>query len=294
MKSLKIRTEELEGANKLLHVEIAHRKQVEAALNKALEGLKQTQAQLVQSGKLSSIGELAAGVAHELNQPLMVIRGHTQMLIRKCKTDADNYEDLEMIEKNTERLMKIINHLREFSRQSEADHTLLDVTRMIHNSFLMVEEQLRLKEIEVEMKLVQDLPKVRGAANQIEQVILNLITNARDAIEQQRRDQKGSDKPADISKKQVDRLTVETRFKNSSHNRVEILVRDTGAGIPEGIVDKIFDPFFTTKDVGEGTGLGLSISYGIIKDHKGEIEVAETGPEGTTFRVSLPIGAESV
>ena len=144
------------------------------------------------------------------------------------------------------------------------------------------------------MKLVQDLPKVRGAANQIEQVILNLITNARDAIEQQRRDQKGSDKPADISKKQVDRLTVETRFKNSSHNRVEILVRDTGAGIPEGIVDKIFDPFFTTKDVGEGTGLGLSISYGIIKDHKGEIEVAETGPEGTTFRVSLPIGAESV
>jgi len=282
--NLERRTLDLEGANKLLTKEIDNRKQAEIALNEAYEELKQTQAQLIQAAKLSSIGELSAGVAHELNQPLMVIRGHAQMLLKKLSPEMDFYEEMELIEKNTKRLMRIINHLRIFSRQSDANFMALDVNNVIENAFLMIAEQLRLKEIEIDQKLNPDLPEVRGDENQLEQVLLNLITNARDAIEQ--RKESDSD-TSTVSKK----LAVETRYAESNGKYVEILVSDTGCGIQKEDVHKIFDPFFTTKDVGSGTGLGLSISYGIIQDHMGNIEVSETGSEGTTFCIKLPIAS---
>jgi two-component system cell cycle sensor histidine kinase/response regulator CckA len=282
LNNLERRTLELEGANKLLTTEIDNRKQAEVALNEAYEELKQTQAQLVQSAKLSSIGELSAGVAHELNQPLMVIRGHAQMLLRQLTPEMDFYEEMELIEKNTKRLMRIINHLRVFSRQSDTNFMALDVNNVIENAFLMIAEQLRLKEIGIDQKLNPALPEVRGDENQLEQVLLNLITNARDAIEQ-RNESDGDTSTA--SKK----LAVETRYAESNGEYVEILVSDTGCGIPKEDAHKIFDPFFTSKAVGSGTGLGLSISYGIIQDHKGNIEVSETGPEGTTICVKLPV-----
>ena len=284
LNNLERRTLDLEGANKLLTTEIDNRKQAEVALNEAYEELKQTQAQLIQSAKLSSIGELSAGVAHELNQPLMVIRGHAQMLLRQLTPEMDFYEEMELIEKNTKRLMRIINHLRVFSRQSDTNFMALDVNNVIENAFLMIAEQLRLKEIEIDQKLNPDLPEVRGDENQLEQVLLNLITNARDAIEQ-RKESDGD--TSTVSKK----LAVETRYAESNGKYVEILVSDTGCGIQKEDVHKIFDPFFTTKDVGSGTGLGLSISYGIIQDHKGNIEVSETGPEGTTICIKLPIAS---
>ena len=282
LNNLERRTLDLEGTNKLLTKEIDNRKQAEVALNEAYEELKQTQAQLIQSAKLSSIGELSAGVAHELNQPLMVIRGHAQMLLRQLTPEMDFYEEMELIEKNTKRLMRIINHLRVFSRQSDTNFMALDVNNVIENAFLMIAEQLRLKEIEIDQKLNPDLPEVRGDGNQLEQVLLNLITNARDAIEQR--------KESDGDKSTVsNKLAVETRYAESNGKYVEILVSDTGCGIRKEDVHKIFDPFFTTKDVGSGTGLGLSISYGIIQDHQGNIEVSETGPEGTTICIKLPI-----
>ena len=312
-------------------------------LEKAYKELKSTQAQLIQSGKLSSIGELASGVAHELNQPLTVIRGNAQLIQRNLQRGELNVEKLseqiEPINRNTKRMMNIISHLRTFSRQSQSDFQPVDVNKIVDNCFLMVGEQLRLRNIDVERNLNSDLPMINGDANQLEQVFLNLITNARDAItsiaERRIRDgnlkknktnsefkgrleiisriwKKGNTWPRPGLHKSGDRkmemkgqynqedtqitshLPIQSRSRDweggqQSKDFIEILVRDNGGGIPADIVDKIFDPFFTTKEVGKGTGLGLSISYGIIEDHKGKIEVVETGTEGTTFRVKLPV-----
>lgn len=268
-------------------------------LEKAYEDLRSTQAQLVQSGKLSSIGELASGVAHELNQPLMVIRGNSQLIQRKLQKNELNGEELsehtESIIRNTKRMMNIINHLRTFSRQSQKTFSPVDINRIIEDSFLMVGEQLRIRDIDVKWHLKSKLPMINGDANQLEQVFLNLVTNARDAISS--KVECGMEN-ADLTSDGRDvafkgKLEIITRSGEKDHPQakdfVEILLRDNGGGIPADTVDKIFDPFFTTKEVGKGTGLGLSISYGIIEDHGGEIHVADTGTQGTTFRVRLPV-----
>ncbi len=266
--------------------DVTDRNLAEESLKKAYQELKQTQSQLVQSGKLASIGELAAGVAHELNQPLMVIRGNAQLIQRniskgKLKIE-DMHKQIEPIEKNTKRMMTIINHLRAFSRQSKAEYYALNVNNVIEESFLMVGEQLRLRNIEVKKSLDPKLPQIKGDTNQLEQVFLNLITNARDAI----MEKYGNEKPMNGNTESIEIITKPSATDDSL---IEILFKDSGNGIKEKDQTNIFDPFYTTKEVGKGTGLGLSISYGIINDHKGQIEVAETGPEGTMFKVTLPI-----
>ena len=142
----------------------------------------------------------------------------------------------------------------------------------------MVGEQLRLRSIGLELQLLEELPRISGSAVQMEQVFLNLITNAKDAIESQGKGRKGAGG-----------INIMTRLFENETKWVEILVKDTGEGISEKNLDRIFEPFFTTKEVNKGTGLGLSISYGIIKEHEGTIDVTETGAEGTTFRVRLPV-----
>ena len=281
-----------------------------AELNEKTKELTSTQAQLIQSGKLASIGELASGVAHELNQPLMVIRGTAQYIRRILGKNDCEFDELirqiEPIEKNTKRMMNIISHLRIFSRQSQLDFQPVDVNKILENCFLIVGEQLLLRNIEAEKRFAVDLPTIKGDANQLEQVFLNLITNARDAIDDCREEMN------DLSVEQVNykgKIEITTRLNNghqvsetskektnahypipqSHHNCVEIFVKDTGKGIPSEYSDKIFDPFFTTKDIGKGTGLGLSISYEILKDHQGEIEAVDTGSNGTTFRIGLLI-----
>jgi two-component system, NtrC family, sensor kinase len=281
--------------------DITERKRSGEALKKSYDDLKNLQARLIQSGKLASIGELAAGVAHELNQPLMIIRTTAQLMLRKqSKNSLDTVkllENLNSIEKNTKRMMNIINHLRTFSRQTKSEFTPVSVNKIIQDSFLMIGEQLSLRNIEVIQDLSNDLPKVQGDANQLEQVFLNLLTNARDAI--LTRDENvgwitivtryavgnHQSTPAEYSKDS----TGQAITNQQSRGFIEILVRDSGGGIPQETLKDIFDPFYTTKEVDKGTGLGLSISYGIIQDHKGEIDVAETGLEGTTFRISLPV-----
>ena len=280
------------------------RKQAEFSLKEAYEELKKTQVQLIQSGKLASIGELAAGVAHELNQPLMVIRGNAQLVQRSIQKGKGNVDDLakllEPVNRNTKRMMNIINHLRTFSRQTQTEYRGIDVNKIIEDSFLMLGEQLRLRNVEISKELGVGLPKIKGDANQLEQVILNLIANARDAVETRdegRQTKDDSVQGRDEYIKLIEIITKKGEFPNQqttidapqSENFVEILVKDNGGGIPVDKVNKIFDPFFTTKEVGKGTGLGLSISYGIIKDHKGEIKIEETGAKGTTFRIRLPI-----
>lgn len=266
--------------------DVTDRNLAEESLKKAYQELKHTQSQLVQSAKLASIGELAAGVAHELNQPLMVIRGNAQLIQRNIAkgklTMEDMLRQMEPIERNTKRMMNIINHLRTFSRQSKTDFYPLDINKVIEDSFMMIGEQLRLRNIEITQSLDRELPRVKGEANQLEQVFLNLITNARDAI---------ADKEQGQETKSGDgnRIEIITRVSEENSQFVEILLKDSGNGIQKQHQAKIFDPFYTTKEVGKGTGLGLSISYGIICDHNGKIEIAETGPDGTTFRVRLPI-----
>jgi signal transduction histidine kinase len=179
-------------------------------------------------------------------------------------------------------MMTIINHLRAFSRQSKAEYYALNVNNVIEESFLMVGEQLRLRNIEVKKSLDPELPNIKGDTNQLEQVFLNLITNARDAI----MEKYGNEKPMNGNTESIEIITKPSATDDSL---IEILFKDSGNGIKEKDQTNIFDPFYTTKEVGKGTGLGLSISYGIINDHKGQIEVAETGPEGTMFKVTLPI-----
>jgi C4-dicarboxylate-specific signal transduction histidine kinase len=280
------RTEVLSRTNEKLRTEISMRREVEKALRKSYDELRNVQSQLVQSGKLASIGELAAGVAHELNQPLMVVRTTVQNSIRQQRKNALNaatlLKNLNFIEKNTKRMMNIINHLRTFSRQTEREFVPVNVNETIQNAFLMIGQQLSQKNIEVIRDFSEGLPNVLGDVNQLEQVFLNLLANGRDAV--QSRVEAGGG-IVELQKK----IVITTHVSEEAKEAVEILFKDTGSGIPQEALNNIFDPFFTTKGVGEGTGLGLSISYGIIQDHKGVIDVAETGPEGTTFRIRLPM-----
>jgi PAS domain S-box-containing protein len=259
-------------------LDIRSRKRAEYWLEQAYQEIQQTQVQLIQTAKLASIGELAAGVAHELNQPLMVIRTTAQMMQRAFQKQTLTLPDVathaQSIERNTGRMMHIINHLRTFSRQAPTQFTTVNLNQVVTDMLLLIGEQLRVRNIVVATHFAPDLPTVEGDANQLEQVVLNLVLNAKDAM---------------LSVPQPNhQLTLMTRCALAPANTVELLVQDSGCGIPAEYLDKIFDPFFTTKEVGKGTGLGLSISYGIIKEHHGEILVAETGPTGTTFLLRFP------
>ena len=274
--------EKLTAKNDELNRTIKDLKDAEKRYRSAYETLKETQAQLVQSGKLAAIGQLAAGVAHELNQPLMVARTHVQLVLRGLDKKTLSLEDLrdriQPIEKSTKRMMNIINHLRTFSRQSHEAFLPVDVNSVVKDCLLMIGEQLRVHNVDLKLELAGHLPKVMGNANQLEQVLLNVSTNARDAVLEVRTDEN-----------ETGVIEVITRIFGKQPEWVEVLVTDTGKEIPSKDLDRIFEPFFTTKAVGKGTGLGLSISHGIVKEHQGEIEVLETGPGGTTFRIRLPV-----
>jgi len=272
-----IRLRETETLSRL----VEKHKRTEKELRKANQELNDKHIQLIQTAKLASLGELSAGVAHELNQPLMVIRSTSQIMLRKFdKLSSEQIrEQLTIIERNTKRMMNIINHLRTFSRQTRSEMIAADVNRIIEDAFLMIGEQLRLRNIGVEKKFEPNLSSCYGNPNQLEQVFLNLIANAKDAIIEKMTHEK------DFTGK----LEIITRESSDNQQAIEILFKDNGTGISSDYRNKLFDPFFTTKEVGQGTGLGLSISYGIIKDHKGSIDVMETSSEGTTFRIMLPL-----
>jgi nitrogen-specific signal transduction histidine kinase len=273
---------ELKIINEHLEEIVEHRTR---KLESAMVDLKNTQAQLIQSGKLASIGELAAGVAHELNQPLMVIRGNAQLMARMHNKSQDIADQLpayfDTVERNTKRMILIINHLRSFSRQSGTERQSVDINQVINNAFLMVGEQLRLHNIETVLSLAEKLPPVKGNPYQLEQVVLNLLTNARDAIESYQPSGNGYRRPKQIK--------ITTRLKKNPVKAVEIRFSDTGCGIRQEDKEKIFDPFFTTKAVGKGTGLGLSITYGILQEHNGSLDVVAYEPGQTTFSIILPV-----
>ena len=237
------------------------------------QALKDANLRLMESEKMSALGQLGAGIAHEVKNPLTSIRGYAQMGQRKLPHDHPLNEYFRTIEKETDRSLEILKNLLRFSRQETAEMTLIDLNAVVADTVKLVSHQLMMKEVRVDPRLWTQALHINGNANQMEQVLLNLCINAGDAMEG-----KGGGT-----------ITVTTDVVNG--NVARIRVADTGSGIPPEIVKKIFDPFFTTKPVGKGTGLGLSVSYGIVKDHKGEIGVESKVGEGTTFIIRIPFAA---
>jgi two-component system NtrC family sensor kinase len=239
-------------------------------LNMRERALLDAQAQLIQSEKLAAFGQLGAGIAHEVKNPLAGILGIAQLAMRGADRDSPLQKDLSIIEKEARRCKMIIENLLKFARQEKVAHEQVVINRMLEDTAALLNHQLGIHLVRLETELSPDLPPVTGNANQLQQVVMNLIINAQQAME----GQKG---------------TVRVTSSRPLPGWVEIRVSDTGPGIPKEIQAKLFEPFFTTKPAGKGTGLGLSVSYGIIKDHKGEIRVESEPGEGATFIIHLPV-----
>ena len=239
--------------------------------------------QLIQTSKMATLGEMATGVAHELNQPLSVIKTASNFLIKKVRKNEAIQDEIlktlaEEIDGHVDRAARIINHMREFGRKSDIEREKVRVNEALEKALEIFNQQLKLREINVVKELQKDLPPILANPNRLEQVFINLLINARDAI-----DEKSGKADQECVAKEI---FLRTSLKNGM---VNVEVKDTGTGIPKPILDKIFEPFFTTKNVGKGTGLGLSISYGILQDYGGRIKVETTEGEGSTFIIQFPV-----
>ncbi|MGD2028981.1 MAG: ATP-binding protein [Desulfobacterales bacterium] len=245
--------------------------------------LKRVQEQLTQAQKMESIGQLAAGVAHEINTPLGIILGYAQLLLEDVEADGQIYADIKTIEKQAKICRKIVADLLKFSRSMESIVTAIDINQSIEEVVAVLEHTFKLERVIIERNYGSSLPPVMADSEKLKQVFVNLLNNAYDAI--------GSDGVINIT----------TRF-DEPKNEVIISVADTGSGISSDNIEKIFDPFFTTKAAGKGTGLGLSVTFGIIKEHGGTIEVQsppgfakeKNGGDnpGAVFIIHLPVGGD--
>jgi PAS domain S-box-containing protein len=240
---------------------------------------KSLERQLLNTEKLASLGTLAAGVAHEINNPLGIMLGFCELLLEKSEPGTMEHNDLKIIERHGLHCKSIVERLLSFARISEEAEELSDLNTNVESILSVVRHTLEMNNIQLATSLTQGLPAVRGDSRGIQQVLLNLISNAIHAMDGQ-----GT-------------LTVVTR-QGKKPGWVEVVVSDTGCGIGKDVMQKIFDPFFTTKKVGDGTGLGLSVSYGIISNYGGSIECESQteedapGQSGTAFTITLPSGAE--
>ena len=243
--------------------------QMASELHTREEALEQAQAALVQSEKMAAFGQLGAGIAHEVKNPLAGILGYAQLALRKLENGNPLQKNLLIIEKETKRCKTIIDNLLKFARQEKTVHEPMEVNRIVQDSMVIMDHQLGINQVKLEKSLSEGLPSVLGNANQLQQVLMNLMINAQQAME---------GKPGKVS--------ISTQLSDSGP--VEIRVADNGPGMTEEVRAKIFEPFFTTKPAGKGTGLGLSVTYGIIKDHRGEIRVESEPGKGATFIITLP------
>jgi C4-dicarboxylate-specific signal transduction histidine kinase len=236
--------------------------------------LREKQEQLVQAGKLATLGELTTGVAHELNNPLNNIGlfvGNVLDQLRAGNFDQEATErELQGALDQVRKATAIISHLRTFGRAAPVTLESVDVDEVIERSLSLMQEQLRLRAIEVELDLCAEELIVLGNAIQLEQVFINLLTNARDALAE--------------SRGKTIRIAT-----SREGDWIKIRFGDTGPGIPRELEQRIFDPFFTTKEVGTGTGLGLSITYSIVKEHGGTIAVEPGRGRGANFVLELPV-----
>jgi signal transduction histidine kinase len=227
---------------------------------------------LIQSEKMSAFGQMSAGIAHEVKNPLAGILGYTQIAKKKVEGQADILNYLEIIEKETHRCKEIVENLMKFARQEKAVLSRVDLNKTVKESVRLVEHQLSVAGIKIVQSYAEDSKPVfiQGNSNQLQQVMLNLMLNAQHAMENH-----GT-------------LTIETLI-DGEKQIASVAIKDTGCGMTEEVKNRIFEPFFTTKGVGKGTGLGLSVTIGIIKDHQGVIEVDSEVGKGTTFRIVIPL-----
>lgn len=249
----------IEGWNQTLELRVEER----------TRELQQVQNQLIQAGKMAALGELAAGVAHEINNPLTGVLTFSSLILKKTDENHPWRRDLENIVQQTTRCRNIVKALLDFARQRKPDKRESDIHLLIDRTLNLVENQARFQNIKMVRDFMADIPMVSVDGDQIQQVFMNIVINAADAM-----GEKGGT------------LSIKTAVRDGM---VEISFTDTGCGINKENLSKIFTPFFTTKETGKGTGLGLAISYGIIQSHGGDIEVESEAGKGATFRVKLPI-----
>jgi two-component system NtrC family sensor kinase len=242
--------------------------ELEQRVEERTRELQEARDQLVQTEKLASIGELAAGVAHEINNPIGVILGFAQVLLKRIDETSPVYKPLSTIEREGLRCKRIVQGLLDFARQSKPSPRRVNVNDVIEDAVVLMEHQANSSNVRLAKAFAPDMPDVVADANQLQQVFFNIILNAYHAMPN------GGD------------LRITSRRLG---NEVHIIFADTGIGIPPENLKRIFDPFFTTKEVGQGTGLGLSISYGIVEQHGGTIEVSSQPSTGATFVVKLPV-----
>jgi PAS domain S-box-containing protein len=265
--------------------------QLEEMVEARTAELRAKDAQLVHSARLAVLGEIAAGIAHEMKQPLngISITADLLKLMQKKNelTEDSLYNNLDMIKAMVDRMANTINHLRGFSCHGKDQFHPVSIADAVDGAFSILGEQLRIHGIDVRVDIPDDLPPVMGDLNQIEQVLINLFTNARDAMD--RFEKRGYD--GRFPGKGWEKVLNISLKKSEDGSSVTIAVSDTGHGIRVEDLDHIFEPFFTTKDVGDGTGLGLSISLGIIQQHHGSISVRSKIGEGTIFKIELPVPA---
>jgi two-component system NtrC family sensor kinase len=253
---------------------------LEQKVQSRTQELRRAQAETMRGEKLASVGLLASGVAHELNNPLTGILTFSHLLRQKMPDKSADAEDMDLVIRETKRCAAIIKRLLDFAREKHPEKKFTDLNQVIDDTVRIVERPAHLRDIEITLDLDRTLPPIWIDADQIKQVVMNMLVNAQHAVEE-----KGA-------------ITVTTRRAqdpcagaSEAKPMVAISIVDTGCGIPEKNLKRIFDPFFTSKDVGKGTGLGLSVSHGIVEAHGGLIDVQSKVGEGSTFRVFLPLTA---
>jgi two-component system NtrC family sensor kinase len=230
------------------------------------------EAQLIQSEKLATVGQLVSGVAHELNNPLTSISGLAEFLLEQKELGPGDRGHLKVIHEQAERAGRIVRNLLTFARKGPTERSRLDLNDLVQRTLLLVSYDLRLRDVETQTELPDDLPEVIGDRHALQQVVLNLLTNAAQAV-------------GGLGEDRVRCIRIETWHDTQVHLRVS----DTGPGVPEDLVRQLFTPFFTTKEPGHGTGLGLSISYSIVESHGGHFSYERSPEGGASFRIDLPL-----
>jgi len=265
---------EVKGRDEISSLEVSFNlmeeklKNAHLSLEHTIEKLMEKQSQLVEAEKLASVGKLAAGIAHEINNPLTAVLTFSNLMLEQCPPSDPRHEKLKLMARETDRARTIVRQLLNFGREIVIKPEKININRPVSEIADSLIAQDAFKGIELSMNLSEELPDVYADPAQIGQVVMNILLNAIHAVTP------------------PGKIEVSTR---ANEGNVEILFSDTGKGISEKHLRKIFDPFFTTKDASKGTGLGLAVSYGIIKKHGGDIEVASKEGQGTTFTVRLPI-----
>ncbi|MGE5236143.1 MAG: sensor histidine kinase [Acidobacteriota bacterium] len=252
---------------------------LEAMVDERTAQLTAAHRRLLQTDRLVSLGQLAASVAHEINNPISGVLNLSMLMQRVVDREGELPPErlaefrgyLAQVTNETARIGRIVGDLLSFSRRSRRQSVIVELNAIVNTTVTLIHHKLQLAGVELALDLASDLPPLRCDASQIQEVVMNLVLNAAEATP-----------PGGL-------ITVATRLAGTAM-RVELEVRDTGAGIPESIIGKIFDPFFTTKEEGKGVGLGLAVVYGIVEGHGGEIEVTSKVGKGSSFRVSLPLG----